>query len=491
MVRLGRDARRRERREVDAPSFDEREAEIPPLEEMKDGASAKWEPSPASCFPNPISEGAFRKKGGRGGRQVGCSVPTRRRGRGRRAPRRRPSAENLPGDFLRRRQQRRRSGAGAPAPGRGGREGIEPRPRERKDGCREFRLDAPSAGRTSAKRVIVSGPSIRSSSRAPILSRTGSASWERNDPQIFGRGKRAFSSTTTLAPARERAPRPRGPARLPPTTATSNSALTGGSRRDARRTARRTRATRPGGRGRRGAPSRRGCRPAGRALAVEGRDPGPEGERPDDGDESEGDAVPRQVEGDDGAPRHALRLAEERRDLGRREVVKEQRREDDVDAPVREGEGEGVGGGGAAPGREAGVRQLQVETERAEGPPRRANAERRSRPTCPEPQPRSSSERLPPLPASVRQEREEPPREEDPPTEVPVDPLDVREARLGLGSGHVAVEDLFGRPAAGNPEAHRGIARPFRTTRAVFFDPKAIPFTTANSTSASRGTFGT
>ena len=109
--------------------------------------------------------------------------------------------------------------------------------------------------------------------------------------------------------------------------------------------------------------------------------------------------------------RDPLRLPEERRALGRREVVKEERREDDVDAPVREGEREGVGDDGGPARREAGVRRLEVETEREGAASRRANAERRSRPTCPEPQPRSSTRDSCCCPRASRGAAEEPPDE--------------------------------------------------------------------------------
>ncbi len=70
--------------------------------------------------------------------------------------------------------------------------------------------------RYSVPRVIRSAEAARTRSRAPVRSRLGSASAERNSPQTLGRGKGSFSSRRTRAAASRRArwPPPIRPGRL-------------------------------------------------------------------------------------------------------------------------------------------------------------------------------------------------------------------------------------------------------------------------------------
>ena len=112
--------------------------------------------------------------------------------------------------------------------------------------------------------------------------------------------------------------------------------------------------------------------------------------------------------------------------------------------------------------------------------PRRASSPASSRPTCPLPAPRSRR-----TGRGDGTERRSGTRWRltiAPPAERAVDPLDVGEALLGRVRRHVPVEDLVGGDARRDEEAH-GLslprARPVLTTSAVFFEPNAIPFTSA------------
>src|SRR5450756_1473529 len=118
-------------------------------------------------------------------------------------------------------------------------------------------------------------------------------------------------------------------------------------------------------------------------------------------------------------------------------MVKEERREDDVHAPVAEGKPERVGDDDGSARGEPRMRRLPVEAEDA----------------------------------------------------------DARSRFGGRRQDVVVVEELGFGTSTGNPEAHRPCLRsqrdrPLRRMSAEFFEPKAIPLQSANSTWAGRAAFG-
>ena len=189
----------------------------------------------------------------------------------------------------------------------------------------------------------------------------------------------------------------------------------------------------------------------------------------------------------------ARRLAEERGDGGGVEVVEEEGRGDDVDGAVGEREAKGVGGDAPAPRREARVEELPVEVDRDELPPAAGELARERAAHVPAPGAEVEEDRA--RRGDGEEERDEVAPHDRPAAERAVDPLDVGEALLGRVRRARSPSRISSEGTRGGTrrltEGQLPRARPVLTTRAVFFEPKAIPFTSATSTSAGRAARGT